>query len=893
LAAARAAFDFGSGEESQMKHWLGTCVLVICGIGHAFGAPKVNKVEPPNWWTPHTYNPIQILLTGSDLKGATVTTASGGFKIDVRHASDDGAYLFLYLDIGKEVRPGSYRFQVTSASGAAEFTFGIEAPLQPRGRFQGFSPDDVIYLLMPDRFANGDPSNDSPAEYGRAAARNSAQAYHGGDFKGVRDHLAYLKDLGVTGVWMTPAYKNSSAGASPYHGYHTVDFYDAEPRFGTMKELRDLVNEAHRMGIKVVQDQVANHTGPRHPWVANPPTKTWFNYPDRSPKPRNNYDIAALADPYARPKRRDLPLRGWFAGNLPDLNQDDPLVRDYLIENALWWVGMTGIDAIRQDTYPYVDRPFWEKWQTAVSRQYPALTVVGEITAPSPAALSFFEGGTRRYGTDTKLPSMLDFPLESAARGVFAQGQPMTKLTEILAQDSLYQRPEMLVMFPGNHDQPRFLTVAKGDVSRLLMAETFALTTRRVAHLYYGDEIAMQGGNDPDNRRDFPGGWEGDPVNAFNPGGRAGDGAAVFDFTRSLLRFRQSHPALRRGNLVQLLVNQDQYCYLRSSPEERVLVVLNRAGSAGAIQLDVDDLGLQDGLRFEPFTQGSAGAVVSGGKIVIDHPANIQIYWTPLGQAQLPPRPGMTGDFELHPNFASKILPPRDVIVYLPSGYRMSERRYPVLYMHDGQNLFDPATGFAGQEWRLDETAEQLIEAGKIPPLIIVGVYNTGGQRMREYTSGLGEANPPTYARLIVEELKPFIDSHYRTLTGPENTGLGGSSLGGLISLAIALQQPGIFGKLAIMSPSVFWNNRVILEELKKYQNAARPGIWLDIGTAEGNTPQKTVEDARALRDALVAKGWKPNVSLRYFEAEGAAHNEAAWSRRIGPALEFLFGGVR
>jgi predicted alpha/beta superfamily hydrolase len=258
--------------------------------------------------------------------------------------------------------------------------------------------------------------------------------------------------------------------------------------------------------------------------------------------------------------------------------------------------------------------------------------------------------------------------------------------------------------------------------------------------------------------------------------------------------------------------------------------------------------------------------------------------------APLPPRPGMVGDFELHRGFASKIIAaPRDVIVYLPPGYRSGDRRYPVLYMHDGQNLFDPATGFAGQEWRLDETAEQLIAAGKIQPLIIVGIYNTGGQRTREYTSGMGDS-PPTYARLIVEELKPFIDSRYRTLQGPQNTGLGGSSLGGLVSMAIGLQYPNVFGKLAILSPSVWWNDRVILHELERYGDKARPKIWLDIGTAEGNNPQKTVEDARALRDGLVAKGWKLDSDLRYFEAEGAAHNERAWSQRIGTALEFLFG---
>jgi glycosidase len=589
-----------------------------------FAAPRIDKVEPPNWWVPHSYNPVQVLLSGSDLAGATVTSSSRGFKIEVRQASANGHYLFVYLDIAKNAAPGAHRFQVKTATGTSEFTFTLERPLDRRGRFQGFTPDDVIYLLMPDRFANGDASNDSPAGLGRAADRTIVGAYHGGDLRGVREHLPYLKDLGVTGIWMTPAYKNSNLFGTPYHGYHTVDFYAAEPRFGSMREFRELVDAAHAAGIKVVQDQVANHCGPQHPWVKDPPTATWFNNLDRTPKPRNNYDIAGLADPYARPKRRELPLRGWFAGSLPDFNQDDPLMTDYLIQNALWWIGMTGVDAVRQDTYPYVDRPFWEKWQTAIDREYPGFVVVGEVTAPSPAALSFFEGGARRRGTDTKLPSLLDFPLQNATREVFARGQPMTKLTDILAQDSLYLHPERMVAFAGNHDGTRMLTVADGDVSRLLMAQTFLLTTRRVVHLYYGDEIAMGKGSDRTDRSiraDFPGGWAGDPIDAFTPSGRIGDAALVFDRMRELLHFRQEHPAVRRGSLTQLLVNAEQYAYLRTSPEEYVLVVLNRAGSAKPIEIDVDDLSMPDGMKWTP------DLTVTKGKLIIREPKDVQPYW--------------------------------------------------------------------------------------------------------------------------------------------------------------------------------------------------------------------------------------------------------------------------
>jgi glycosidase len=349
---------------------------------------------------------------------------------------------------------------------------------------------------------------------------------------------------------------------------------------------------------------------------------------------RNNFDIAALSDPYARPKRREIPLDGWFAGSLPDFNHADAQVSDYPIQNALWWIGMSGIDGISQDTYPYVDRPFWEQWQSAIDRQYPNFVVTGEITAPTPAVLSLFQGGVQRLGVDTKLKSILDFPLESALKNVFGQGQPMTVLTDILAQDSLYQRPEELVVFAGNHDQPRFLTVAGGDLSKLLMAETLVLTTRRVPHLYYGDEIAMGAGTDRTDRSiraDFPG-FPGDPVNAFLPEGRTGDAATVFNWMRDLLRFRLDHPALRRGALVELSVGKDQYIYLKSPPEEHVLVILSR-NAAKPIEIEVDDLRLAEGVRFQSFFQGQPAAAVTQGKLVIQDPKENSIYWRqrPLG----------------------------------------------------------------------------------------------------------------------------------------------------------------------------------------------------------------------------------------------------------------------
>jgi neopullulanase len=605
------------------------CTSILLSAVSAAAAPAITKVEPPNWWTPHTLNRLQVLLTGTDLAGAVVTTRSRGFKIEVRQISANGHYAFVYLDIAKDVQPGAHVFAVKTPSGTTEFTFRMERPLDPTGRFQGFSPDDAIYLMMPDRFANGDPANDNLPQYNSSVDRTNIRGFHGGDLKGIRDHLGYLKDLGVTAIWVTPITKNSAAGqnaGNAYHGYSASDFYDVEPHYGTLKELKELIDATHAAGMKFVLDQVVNHSGNRIVWSGDWPDTTWVHYEDRDPKPRIRFDIAGLADPYARPSRREPPLQGWFTPAMPDLNQEDPLVADYLIQNGLWWIGISGVDAFRMDTFPYVDRPFWEKYQTAILKQYPQFVVTGEITAPNPVALSFFEGGATRRGVDTKLNSILDFPLEGAVRGVFGEGQPLNKLTDLLAQDSLYLHPEMLVVFPGNHDQPRFLTAAKGDVAKLMMAEAFLLTTRRVVHLYYGDEIAMQGGRDPDNRRDFPGGWPSDPLNAFTPQGRSGDAAKVFDWTRALLHYRQAHPALRRGSLTQLVADTDRYAYLRSSPEEDVLVILNRAGNEKPIELPVDDLPLTDGLRLTSWVPSSPDAMVVRGKIVIEHPADVQIY---------------------------------------------------------------------------------------------------------------------------------------------------------------------------------------------------------------------------------------------------------------------------
>ena len=439
---------------------------------------------------------------------------------------------------------------------------------------------------MPDRFSDGDPSNDDPAVSRGEFNRAKPDRYHGGDFQGIINHLPYLKSLGVTALWITPIYDNvNNLGArepnpadpiGDYHGYGAVDFYGVEEHFGTLALLRELVQKAHALGLKVIQDQVANHTSPFHPWLADPPTPTWYN---GTPAHHldNNWDIPTLADLHAAPALQKTPLEGWFVNYLPDLNQNDPEVARYEIQNTLWWLGTAGFDGVREDTMCYVPRAFWQKWSAALRRQFPQAETVGEVNNGDIGVASFFQGGrTEPDGIDTGVRSLFDFPLYYPLRRVFAQGQPIRDVAYMLGRDTLYADPTRLVTFLGLHDDPRFLHEDGATVEGLKLAQTFLLTTRGIPMLYYGDEIGMNGGPDPDNRRDFPGGWPGDPLNAFTAEGRTSEQNDIWNHVQTLTHLRQSLPALRRGTLTNLYVSEQQYAYARQMKTgDAVVVALN------------------------------------------------------------------------------------------------------------------------------------------------------------------------------------------------------------------------------------------------------------------------------------------------------------------------------
>jgi glycosidase len=554
-------------------------VHLVAAAGYPLG-PAVTKVEPPDWPTEPNGITLRMLLTGTDLSGAAVrsTLRTGTPAVSAR-----GTHLFVDLTIPAATRPGSYPLKITTTGGTVEAPFAIVPALAPAGRFQGFSTDDLMYLIMPDRFANGDPSNDDPEVSRGFLDRSRIRYYHGGDFEGIIQHLPYLNSLGVTALWLTPIYDNNNHAAD-YHGYGAVDFYGVEEHFGTLDKFRELVDKAHTAGIKIIQDQVANHTGPSHPWVNDPPTPTWFSGTAQRHS-TNTFRIWTLPEAHSTPQTRATTLDGWFAGILPDLNQNDPETRRYLIQNTLWWIGRTGIDGIRQDTLPYAPRTFWHDWSAAIKQRYPNLKLVGEVFDSDPSLEAYFQGGRKMDGVDSGIDTLFDFPLHSVIRKVFTGGARTIELPKLLAHDYLYRDPNRLITFVDNHDIARYLNEPNATLESLERVFTFLMTARGLPLIYYGDEIGMSGGNDPDNRRDFPGGWKDDPLNAFEARGRTPEQNALFDYVQRAAHVRAKLEPLRRGRMVDLLVENDQYAFARVTPQASVVVVFNNAADAASLRV--------------------------------------------------------------------------------------------------------------------------------------------------------------------------------------------------------------------------------------------------------------------------------------------------------------------
>jgi glycosidase len=584
--------------------------------------PAVVKVEPPSWWAGHTISPVRLLVRGRNLGGARVRSNNPLLQTSDVLVNHNSTYLFVNVTINPKTRPGSYPLTLITAQGTTTIPFAIETSLAASTHFQGITSNDVIYLIMPDRFADGDPSNNSPADAPATANdRKNPRAYHGGDLRGIIDHLPYLKDLGVTALWLTPWYDNWNGvnGCNKpwcpntyYHGYHAIDYYGVEDHFGDMATLRELIEQAHALGLKVVQDQVANHVGSRHPWVTDPPLDDWF-HGTLAAHTVNRFRNSSLLSPHANQDEFRNTLDGWFSDDLPDMNQEEPEVSRYEIQNSLWWIGTTGIDGVRQDTLQYMPRSFIRDLSNALHRQYPKMWMVGEVFDQDAAQTSFFIGGHKGWdGVDTRLDSVFDFPLWSTSLQAFTNKVPMRSLRDQLKYDALYPDPLRITMFANNHDTARFMSLEGATLEGAMMHMAFTLSVRGVAQLYYGEEIAMEGKGDPDNRRDFPGGFPGDARNAFQSSGRTPDEERMWAWTREWIRLRRDHSAIREGRLIDLYYDDDAYVFARQDLSETVLVAMNRSKKEKTITLPLGTIGLRDGVELTPLIGTSGGRVEKG-----------------------------------------------------------------------------------------------------------------------------------------------------------------------------------------------------------------------------------------------------------------------------------------
>lgn len=593
-------------------------------------APKIDKIDPPDWFA-GLPSPM-LLLHGNGFKNAKFAVAGDGVSLTHAQVSDNGHWAFLWIE-SKQAAPQTVTLTAANANGSTQSKYVFAARTSNPNAHSGFSSADVLYLIMTDRFARGgttDPPGDN-----RALPRG----WHGGDLDGITEHIDYLKQLGVTTIWTTPVASN---GAMPeaYHGYAATDLYAVDPHFGTLDDYRRLSSELHAKGMKLVIDLVPNHVGVEHPWVSDPPDADWF-HGSLAHHPHVASDFDKLVDPHAPPEAWSNIVDGWFTDSMPDLNQRNPLVAQYLIQNAMWWVETASIDGIRLDTFPYVDRSFWQDFNATLHSVYPHLTAVGEIFNSDPEVTSYFAGGVAHQGIDTQLYTPFDFPVYFTLRDVLAHGKPMTELADVLGRDSLYPHPERLVPFIGNHDTTRFITDAGGSTAKLKLALGLLATLRGTPQIYSGDEIAMTGGADPDNRHDFPGGFEGDPRDAFTLAGRTPEQQDVFQWTSAIFALRATHRALELGREQNLFADNDAFVFIRtlddggctaganpSAANARMLVVVNDSEKSKSIEIPMDGSALAGCTSFTPQapTATAAAAVDSGRFKINEPPQSMSIY---------------------------------------------------------------------------------------------------------------------------------------------------------------------------------------------------------------------------------------------------------------------------
>lgn len=570
-------------------------LLTLASI-YAYANVKVEKIDPPHWWIGMNDSTLQLQVYGNNIRNADVDIDYPGVKIDsIARLDGSDNYQFIYLTISENTKPGKLQLQFKDGKKKIKSDFELrQRNSNPKGG-QGFDAGDVLYMIMPDRFADGNPQNNKveSMRFPVGADRNNLNVRHGGDLKGMIDHIDYIDQLGVTAVWVNPVLENDMPGGS-YHGYATTDYYKIDPRFGTNEDYANLIELYHQRGIKTVMDMIFNHCGSEHIWFRERPSHDWFNFPDGYIQ--TNYRLSTITDPYVSTYDKKLATDGWFVEEMPDLNQNNPHLMKYLIQNSIWWIEEVGIDGIRMDTYPYADAQRMGEWVDAVMNEYPKFNIVGECWFAEPAGEAYWQTGSKLsiHGEDTRLPAIMDFPLMIKSRNMGPykeQTDPWNGLNKIydhLALDYIYPNPLQLLRFLDNHDTERFILEVPDSLDQWKQAVTIVLTVPGIPQIYYGTELLMVGDRRPGDgnvRRDVPGGFPGDTINAFTREGRTHLQNDAFDFMSKILNWRKNSNAIAKGKMTHFMPTNGIYLYQRKSDNDEVIVVLNGVDSENIVDM--------------------------------------------------------------------------------------------------------------------------------------------------------------------------------------------------------------------------------------------------------------------------------------------------------------------
>lgn len=555
---------------------------ILCAITASVSAKNaMPSIEPPFWWSGMNSPKLQLMVHGDNIRDAVPSIDYAGVTIDSIARLDSKNYQFLYLNVSPQAQPGTMTIVFKNGKKSVKVPYELKKRdgIMP----YAFSSEDVLYLIMPDRFADGNSNNNTLKElnFPVSVDRNDPNARHGGDLKGIENNLDYIESLGVTAIWLNPVLENDMPGGA-YHGYATTDYYRVDPRFGTNDEYRNLIAESHKRGIKVVMDMIFNHSGSSHPWIDDLPSKDWLNYPDGDKL--TNFRLSTINDPYASDYDRTRSVKGWFVPSMPDLNQENPHMMRYLIQNSIWWIEYSKIDGIRMDTYPYADMAPMAQWIADVQKEYPGYNIVGEAWYGDVAGTAYWQRGSRlnKQG-DPNLPTVMDFPTMIIATQAFHEntleyGQGLNKIYNRLSLDYLYENPKNVLTFLDNHDTDRFLLTEPQNLGSWKQGVAFLLTTRGIPQIYYGTELLMHGDKkktDGDVRKDVPGGFPGDTINAFSKEGRTALQNEAIDFLSKVATWRKGNKVISEGTLKHFMPENGMYVYERRLGDKRAVVIMN------------------------------------------------------------------------------------------------------------------------------------------------------------------------------------------------------------------------------------------------------------------------------------------------------------------------------